>query len=73
MHAQENGEYWCNGRLQNDGWGCTRKAALTMVDCPDGHGYSPTPGTGGQSFNCGRPLRATEQAMPLYDPFFNRK
>lgn len=66
------GEYRCNGPLQNGGWGKTLKAALSMVDCPDGHGYSPKPHMGGQSFNCGRPLRPDEQVMPTYDPFFDQ-
>lgn len=65
----KGGEYWCNGPLQNGGWG-TLKGALAMVDCPNGHGYTPTYGTGGQSFDCGRELKSTEQEMPLYDPFY---
>lgn len=66
----KGGEYWCNGPLQNGGWGSTVKRALAMVDCPDGTGYTPTYGTGGTSFDCGRELRSTEQEMPLYDPFY---
>ncbi|XYJ08804.1 hypothetical protein ACSUZJ_15515 [Telluria sp. B2] len=66
----KGGEYWCNGPLQNGGWGNTVKKALAMVDCPDGSGYTPTYGTGGTSFDCGRELRSTEQEMPLYDPFY---
>jgi flagellar biosynthesis GTPase FlhF len=69
---KRDGDFWCNGPLQNGGWGKTLKRALEMVDCPDGHGYTPTVGTGGQSFNCGRELRKTEQEVPLYDPFYNR-
>lgn len=66
----KGGEYWCNGPLQNGGWGNTVKKALAMVDCPNGTGYTPTYGTGGTSFDCGRELRSTEQEMPLYDPFY---
>lgn len=66
----KDGEYWCNGPLQNGGWGKELKRALAMVDCPDGSGYTPTYGTGGTSFDCGRELRSTEQEMPLYDPFY---
>lgn len=66
----KGGEYWCNGPLQNGGWGNTVKKALAMVDCPNGSGYTPTYGTGGTSFDCGRELRSTEQEMPLYDPFY---
>lgn len=66
----KGGEYWCNGPLQNGGWGKELKRALDMVDCPNGTGYTPTYGTGGTSFDCGRELRSTEQEMPLYDPFY---
>lgn len=66
----KGGEYWCNGPLQNGGWGSTVKRALEMVDCPNGTGYTPTYGTGGTSFDCGRELRSIEQEMPLYDPFY---
>jgi len=67
-----NQEFLCNGPLQNGGWGTTLKAALSMVDCPNGSGYTPTVGTGGKSFDCGRELRASEQVMPTYDPFHDR-
>ena len=70
--VKKNGEFWCNGPLQNGGWGNNVQRALAMVDCPNGQGYTPTVGTGGQSFNCGRELRSTEQAVPTYDPFYNR-
>lgn len=70
---KKNGEFWCNGPLQNGGWGAELKGALDMVDCPEGSGYIPTVGTGGQSFDCGRELRSTEQEMPLYDPFARSK
>ncbi|HEY8608259.1 MAG TPA: hypothetical protein VIM12_14180 [Noviherbaspirillum sp.] len=70
---KKNGEFWCNGPLQNGGWGTTLERALSMVDCPGGTGYTPTVGTGGRSFSCGRDLRPSEQAVPTYDPFAKYK
>lgn len=70
---KKNGEFWCNGPLQNGGWGRTLKAALKMVGCQDGSGDTPTIGTGGQPFNCGRELKSYERRMPLHDPFYDRE
>lgn len=70
---KNNGEFACNGPLQNGGWGKTLKGALSMVDCSNGSGYAPTIGHGGSSFDCGRELRSTEQKMPTYDPFVKYK
>jgi hypothetical protein len=70
---KQNGEFWCNGPLQNGGWGKELKGALGMVDCSEGSGYTPTVGTGGQSFDCGRELKSYEKEMPLYDPFARSK
>lgn len=69
---KKNGEFLCNGPLQNGGWGSTLKAALRMAGCSNGTGYEPTIGTGGQSFDCGRERKSYEKIMPLYDPFRNR-
>lgn len=70
---QKDGEFRCNGPLQNGGWGKSLEGALSMAGCPGGSGYTPTVGTGGQSFSCGRELRASERAVPTYDPFAKYK
>ncbi|HEX6591662.1 MAG TPA: hypothetical protein VF050_06655 [Moraxellaceae bacterium] len=69
--ANEKGTgFQCKGPLQNM-WGFEKslEVALDQVDCPNGTGYTPKPGQGGSSFDCGRRLNVTEQQMPLYDPF----
>jgi hypothetical protein len=43
--------------------------ALDLAGCSAGSGYTPKPGMGGTSFDCGRRLKTDEYRMPLYDPF----
>lgn len=66
---KKNGEFSCNGPLQNGGWGATLKGALKMVDCTNGRGFTPTIGGGGELFQCERDLRPGEKAMPASDPW----
>lgn len=66
---KRNGEFSCNGPLQNGGWGSTLKGALKMVDCTDGTGFTPTIGGGGELFHCGRDLKPGEKVVPASDPF----
>jgi hypothetical protein len=67
---KNSSEFECLGPFQK-GWG-TLKRALEMSGCSNGSGYTPTLGTGGQSFNCGRELHSYEKAVPTYDPFRTR-
>lgn len=66
---KKNGEFSCNGPLQNGGWGATLKGALKMVDCTNGRGFTPTIGGGGELFQCERDLRPGEKVMPASDPW----
>lgn len=66
---KDSGEFLCHGPFQSGAWGRTLIGALGMSGCPDGKGYEPQKGHGGQQFDCQRELKSYEKDVGLRDPF----
>ena len=68
-HHNDNGTFTCMGPLQKMVTSRqTLEAALETVGCTEGKGFRPQRGSS-FSFDCGRPLKDHEKAMPTYDPY----